>query len=76
MRQRESIPPPQGVATWVAPRGIGAPHEPEQHLCHRVPSVAGSGFVTVADINCPPRRIGATYTHTKFVDNRVKKEYP
>ena len=28
----------------VAPRRIGAPHEPGQPLCPRVPSVAGSGL--------------------------------
>jgi len=34
-----------------------APHEQGQHLCHRVLSVACSGFLTVADIKCD---IGAT----------------
>jgi hypothetical protein len=34
-----------------------APHEPGQHLCHRVQSVACSGFLTVADIKCG---VGAT----------------
>jgi hypothetical protein len=37
-----------------------APHEHGQHLCHRVLSVACPGFLTVADIKGPPRRIGAT----------------
>jgi hypothetical protein len=37
-----------------------APHEHGQHLCHRVLSAACSGFLTVADIKCPARRIGAT----------------
>jgi hypothetical protein len=36
--------PHRVVATRVAPRPIGAPHEPGQPLCHRVPSVAGSGL--------------------------------
>jgi len=44
---KRRCPPPR-----VAPRCIGAPHARGQHLCHRVPSVAGSGFLTVADINC------------------------
>jgi len=39
---------------------IYAPHERGQHLCHRVLSVACSGFLTVADIECPLRRIDAT----------------
>ncbi len=34
-----------------------APHEHGQHLRHRVPSVACSGFLTVADIKCD---VGAT----------------
>jgi len=51
--------PHRVVATRAAPRRIGAPHEHGQHLCHRVPSVAGSGFLTVADIECPPPRIDA-----------------
>ena len=42
------------------PRCFGAPHEHGQHFFHRVLSVACSGFLTVADIKCPPRRIGAT----------------
>ncbi len=28
----------------MVPRYIGAPHGHGQHLCHRLPSVAGSGF--------------------------------
>jgi len=34
------------VATRAAPRRVGAPHEHGQHHCHRVPSVACSGFLT------------------------------
>ena len=34
-----------------------APHGHGQPLCHRVPSVACSGFLTVADIKCD---VGAT----------------
>ena len=37
-----------------------APHEDAQHPCHRVLSVACPGFLTVADMKGPPRRIGAT----------------
>ncbi len=36
------------------------PHEHGQHLCHRTLSVTCSSFLTVADIKCPSRRIGAT----------------
>jgi len=45
-----------------APRGIGGPREARQHLCHRVRSVAGSGFLTFADIKCD---VGATLARTK-----------
>ena len=37
-----------------------APHKHAQHPSHRVLSVASHGFLTVADIKGPPRRIGAT----------------
>ncbi len=48
----------RGVATRVAPRGLGVPHEHGQNLCHRVPSVAGSSFLTGADMkgNVGPSR--------------------
>ena len=35
---------PISVSERVAPRGLGAPHEPGQHLRHRVLSAAGSGL--------------------------------
>jgi len=45
------------MLTRVASRCIGAPEEHGRDLCHRVLSVACSGFLTVADIECD---IGAT----------------
>ena len=38
-----------------------APHEHAQHPCHRVLSATCPGFLTVADIKGPTRRIGATH---------------
>jgi hypothetical protein len=48
------------AGTRVAPRCIGAPREHAQHPCQRVLCVACPGFLTVADMKGPPRRIGAT----------------
>jgi hypothetical protein len=45
--------PHRVVATRVAPRCLRAPHEPRKHLCHRVPSVAGSGFLNVTQALLP-----------------------
>src|SRR5208282_3570412 len=47
--------PHRVVATRVAPRGLGAPHEPGQHLCHLVLSVACSGFLMGALAFLPVR---------------------
>ena len=43
----------------MAPRCIGAPDGQAQPACYAVQSVACSSFLTVADIRCSPRRIGA-----------------
>src|SRR5271157_4965514 len=43
-RQESYSAPERFYSLQVAPRYIGAAHEPGQHLCHRVPSVAGSGL--------------------------------
>jgi hypothetical protein len=44
----------------VAPRRVGAPHEHGQHLSHRVPSVAGSGFRSTGTFACVPRMNAST----------------
>ena len=40
------------------PRFVCTPQH-GQHLCHRAPSVAGFGFLMMADIRCPRRRSDA-----------------